>query len=56
MRKKLTLLVAIPMLLMGFSSCSPDDEPIVPTDGQEIRLATRATAFDGNNDGLPKDR
>ncbi len=40
------------MLLMGFSSCSHDDDPIVPTDGQEIRLATRATAYDGNDDNF----
>ena len=50
MLRKLTLLAAIPMLLMGLSSCSHDDDPIVPTDGQEIRVATRATTFDGNDD------
>ena len=49
MLRKLTLLAAIP-LLMGLSSCSHDDDPIVPTDGQEIRVATRATTFDGNDD------
>ena len=52
MRRKLTLLAAIPMLLMGLSSCSHDDDPIVPTDGQEIRLATRSTTYDGNDDNF----
>ena len=52
MRKKLTLLAAIPMLLMGLSSCSHDDDPIVPTGGQEIRLATRATTYNGNDDNF----
>lgn len=52
MRKKLTLLAAIPMLLMGLSSCSHDDDPFVPTDGQEIRLATRGTTYDGNDDNF----
>ena len=52
MRRKLTLLAAIPILLMGLSSCSHDDDPIVPTGGQEIRLATRSTTYDGNDDNF----
>lgn len=52
MRRKLTLLAAVPMLLMGFSSCSHDDNPIVPTDGQEICLETRATTYNSNDDGF----
>ena len=55
MLRKLTLLAAIP-LLMGFSSCSHDDDPIVPTDGQEIRVAfttdaikTRVNPLEGGN-------
>ena len=52
MLRKLTLLAAIPMLLMGLSSCSHDDDPIVPTDGQEIRVATRATTYDSNDDNF----
>ena len=45
MLRKLTLLAAIPMLLMGLSSCSHDDDPIVPTDGQEIRVAFTTDAI-----------
>jgi len=52
MRRKLTLLAAIPILLMGLSSCSHDDDPIVPTGGQEIRLATRSTTYDGNDENF----
>lgn len=52
MRRKRILLAAVPMLLMGFSSCSHDDDPIVPTDGSEIRLATRATTYDSKDDGF----
>lgn len=52
MRRKRILLAAVPMLLMGFSSCSHDDDPIVPTGGQEIRLTTRATTYDSNDDGF----
>ena len=52
MLRKLTLLAAIPILLMGLSSCSHDDDPIVPTGGQEIRLATRSTTYDGNDDNF----
>ena len=52
MGRKLALLAAIPMLLMGLSSCSHDNDPIVPTDGQEIRVATRATTYDSNDDNF----
>ena len=45
MLRKLTLLAAIPLLLMGLSSCSHDDDPIVPTDGQEIRVAFTTDAI-----------
>ena len=45
MGRKLALLAAIPMLLMGLSSCSHDDDPIVPTDGQEIRVAFTTDAI-----------
>ena len=55
MLRKLTLLAAIPMLLMGLSSCSHDDDPIVPTDGQEIRVATRATDGGSNTEAFTED-
>ena len=55
MREKLTLLAAIPMLLMGLSSCSHDDDPIVPTDGQELRIATRSTAAEGTAEAFTQD-
>ena len=46
---RLTLLAAIP-LLMGFTACSYDED-FAPQE-QEIRVATRATTYDGNNDGF----
>ena len=52
---RLTLLAAIPMLLMGLSSCSHDNDPIVPTDGQEIRVATRATDGGSNTEAFTED-
>ncbi len=42
MRRKLTLLAAIPMLLMGLSSCS-QEEDFAPQE-QEICIATRSTS------------
>lgn len=55
MIKKLTLLAAIPMLLIGLSSCCHDDDPIVPTDGLEIRLATRSIVADGTVEAFTRD-
>ena len=48
-KKKLTYAV-LALLTLGFTACQQEDD-FVPQE-QEIRLATRATAFDGNNDGF----
>ena len=49
---RLTLLAAIP-LLMGLTSCQ-QEEDFAPLGGeaQEICVATRATTYDGNDDGF----
>ena len=49
---RLTLLAAIP-LLMGLTSCQ-QEEDFAPLGGeaQEIRVATRATTYDSNDDGF----
>ena len=48
--KRKTIFTALSFLLtLGFAGCS-QEEVTQPEQGQEIRIATRATTFDGNDD------
>ena len=52
MRKKKFIYAALALLTLGFAACQQEDD-FTPQGGvgeQEIRLATRATTFDGNDD------
>ena len=53
MRKKKLIYAVLALLTLGFTACQ-QEEDFAPQGGeaQEIRLATRATAFDGDNDGF----
>ena len=51
MRKKKFIYAVLALLTLGFAACQLEDD-FVPQggNGQEIRIATRATTFDGNDD------
>ena len=53
MIKRTIIYAAIALVTLGLTACQ-QEEDFAPQGGeaQEIRLATRATAFDGNNDGF----
>ena len=53
MRRREITYAAIALLTLGFTACS-QEEDFAPQggDGQEIRLATRSTTYDSNDDGF----
>ena len=53
MIKRTIIYAALALVTLGLTACQ-QEEDFAPQGGeaQEIRLATRATAFDGNNDGF----
>ena len=45
---------ALALMTLGFAGCQQEEDftPQGGVDGQEIRLATRATTYDGNDDNF----
>ena len=53
MRNRKFIYAALALLTLGFTACQQEDD-FAPQggNGQEIRIETRATTYDGNNDGF----